>query len=173
MAHFISAVLLKGDFDSKIATMFDLQGVSLGFDITLFWLDIRYTEYWSGKLCIPGTLKTPLRVNESELLFPDDRVTAHLMAQITGTTHPLFAIIATEYFGGIGEQAAALYQGETLITDDEQASDYGSINQDLRGLGVERQETKDEFDTVGLSNYRSIPSKFSEIVEKYLDSNVS
>jgi len=45
MAHHISAVLLKGEFDSKIAASFDLQGVSLGFDITLFWLDIRAAEY--------------------------------------------------------------------------------------------------------------------------------
>jgi len=172
MAHFISAALLKGDFDTKIAATFDLQAVPLGFDITLFWLDIRYTEYWGDKLCILGTLKTPLRVNKSELLFPDDRVIVHLMSHITGTTSPLYAIIATEYFGGIGEQAAALYRGETLITDDEQASDYGSINQVLRGLGVDSQENMDEFDTLGLSNYRRIPSNFLDIVENYPDKNI-
>ncbi|BAZ18387.1 hypothetical protein NIES4071_102720 (plasmid) [Calothrix sp. NIES-4071] len=167
MGHNISGVLLKGNFDAKIAVAFDLQFVSVGFDITLFWLNIHYTEYWSKKLNVPGILEAPDQVDEIRLLFPSERVVAHMMALITATSTPLYAIIVTDYFGGIGTQAAALYKGETLITDDEHAFDYGSINQVLRGLGVKATRGLDEFDTIGLSNYRSIPYDFLEVIEKY------
>jgi stage V sporulation protein SpoVS len=64
-------------------------------------------------------------------------------------------VVLTQYFGGAGTQAAVLIErGEIrlgpLVGD-------GSINQVLKALGVERDEgtTHDEFDALGLRQWRS------------------
>lgn len=64
----------------------------------------------------------------------------------------IFAIIQTDYFGGIGNQYACVFKGK--INLDKSIS---RINDALRILGVRAKLPLDEFDTVGLSEYRSKP----------------
>ena len=73
--------------------------------------------------------------------------------------------LETEYFGGAGEQSAALWAGGQLVLGplSLHVDGYGAgrprslwpINAVLRGLGVETDGRMDEFDAIGLGNYRS------------------
>jgi hypothetical protein len=49
----------------------------------------------------------------------------------------------------MGEQAASLYQNEKLILENK------TINEVLKELGVIREHSKDEFDTINLGEYRA------------------
>lgn len=79
------------------------------------------------------------------------------------------AYIETDYFGGIGSQSAILFENsqikiKPLKTEtfwDEKAYNYyhkpegeNAINIVLKELGVYRKKGKDEFDSIGLCNYR-------------------
>lgn len=70
-----------------------------------------------------------------------------------------YAIICTDYFGGVGTQWAGVFVGKKLIN-----TEY-TINKALSILGVKTQPNFDEFDTVGLSSPRHNP----EYLEKYVD----
>ncbi len=61
--------------------------------------------------------------------------------------------ITTDYFGGLGEQTATFYHSAGKF--EEMVNDFGPINQGLKKLGIQRQDLLDEFDTIGLGNYRS------------------
>lgn len=58
-----------------------------------------------------------------------------------------FLTIFTDYFGGCGEQGCQLHIKETI-------SPEVSINEGLRNLGIIREKDNDEFDTIGLGNFR-------------------
>ncbi len=163
MGHQITAILLKGPYDPALALEHDLWAVPMKYDLTLFWTHLFHAEYWQHRLGITGFLDVPPVVKEDMGMFPDHRVIAHLMARITATQEPLFAVIATDYFGGVGDQGAALYRGETLIPGSV------SINAALQGLGVVKQNGLDEFDTLGLSQHRRLPDEFRDLIENYPD----
>ena len=157
MGHCISAVILKGDFDSEVANSYDLHGIELSSDLTMFLLDHYYTAFWGKMLDISGEL--PVNQPKS-IVFPNDLVVADLMTKITNQAKPLYALIQTDYFGGVGEQWADVYQGNCLVRDKTT-----QINSALSFLGVKGQNGMDEFDTVGLGNYRSMPDD----LDKYVD----
>ena len=78
-------------------------------------------------------------------------------------TGPL-AYVETGYFGGIGHQAAVLWQDGTLImgplvmkTEDNRGRppSLWPINAVLRKLGIECKDGEDEFASFGLGFYRS------------------
>lgn len=63
------------------------------------------------------------------------------------------AYVETDYFGGVGNQAAMVWRaGEVIMpaTKDE----AGPINAALRLLGVKARPPHDEFDSVGLGAHR-------------------
>ncbi len=81
------------------------------------------------------------------------------------------AYIETDYFGGIGTQAAVLYENGQIqkgplfseIVWDRVESQYlkkpdgiEAINQVLQNMGVWCKDGRDEFDMLGLPNYRSM-----------------
>ncbi|MBV1909351.1 MAG: hypothetical protein KUG78_08510 [Kangiellaceae bacterium] len=72
-----------------------------------------------------------------------------------------FAIICTDYFGGVGEQIAAVYQGDTQKFPPSE----DGISNALKEIGVKRSLFKDEFDTIGLGKYRNWDGLF----DKYED----
>jgi hypothetical protein len=72
---------------------------------------------------------------------------------------PLFAVIETDYFGGRGDQAAAVYQGEKEVMAPAVGA-VGPINQALRYLGVQATAGMDEFATVGLGRFRDFDEFF-------------
>lgn len=71
---------------------------------------------------------------------------AHL---ITWDMFPEYIEVNTDYFGGIGEQSCIYYKRG------EFPKNLQSINEGLILLGVKKESGMDEFDTVGLGNYRS------------------
>jgi hypothetical protein len=65
-----------------------------------------------------------------------------------------FGYLETNYFGGAGTQCAGAWHGhETLV---EPAMREDAVNDVLRALGVVRTFGRDEWDTVGLGDLRSV-----------------
>jgi hypothetical protein len=60
----------------------------------------------------------------------------------------------TEYFGGMGTQAALAIKDGCRLTKPPEVGD-GSINRALRMIGVFKQAPLDEFDHVGISMHRN------------------
>ena len=154
MPHNITALILKGKYDKEIANKYDLAGKDLGFNLTLFHVDHYYSAYWQFKLGLSGSLRT----TNSCVIFPTEIVLAELMKKVAVYSNFEFAIILTDYFGGIGSQYASVYENEILASES-----ITTINQALKFLGVPRKYDLDEFDTVGLVNIRSQP----DILDKY------
>ena len=67
------------------------------------------------------------------------------------------AKISTDYFGGAGHQEAKLFVNNKKVYDksDEQDWSVKPINDVLKEMGVQRISGQDEFDTIGLGNYRT------------------
>lgn len=64
------------------------------------------------------------------------------------TSGKIFSKIETDYFGGFGEQSAVIF-------DNGLKKPVDSINDALKIMGVKKKSGMDEFDTIGLGNYRS------------------
>jgi hypothetical protein len=76
--------------------------------------------------------------------------------------------VETDYFGGIGTQAAIVWRHSTIYGPYQSATRYEhdrlisvpaeqrAINRALQLLGVQRGTAIDEFDALGLGHYRSI-----------------
>lgn len=70
--------------------------------------------------------------------------------------------IETEYFGGTGSQAAAVFVDGEMVLAEHQADTRdthrrdGPINKALRLLGVSASGGRDEFDTLGLGRFRDV-----------------
>ena len=149
MGHHISAVLLQGPFDEQRARSFGLRPIPLIPAITLFPLEAGYCDHWSERLGIAGS------VSDRPLL--NGRVVHHMMWEVG--REPLFAVIETDYFGGVGDQAAAVYRGDKEVMAPAVGA-VGPINQALRHLGVQAAAGTDEFDAVGLGRFRDLHDLF-------------
>jgi len=149
--------LLKGSYDKLKAQKYDLIGVPLGYDITMFHIDHYYTAYWQKRLKVSGYLKT---YGVKHACFPSEAVIAVLIGEISTMPNSQYAIILTDYCGGIGEQVAHVYKHDQLAS-----KEVTTINQALSFLGVITKKGVDEFDTIGLSAHRTQP----EYLEKYVD----
>ncbi|MBB6052253.1 hypothetical protein [Armatimonas rosea] len=150
MGHSISGLLLKGPYEPVRAAQLGMPSRSLPFDLTLFFCEWRLAEYWSRILGISGELPIPDSIAPP---YPRDQVLITLMQTITQQPEPLFAILATDYFGGIGSQAAFVFQGERRVTPEGE----DSINAALVRLGVISVPGHDAFETLGLDKIRSMP----------------
>lgn len=66
-------------------------------------------------------------------------------------------VISTDYFGGAGHQEAKLFVNNKKEHDESSEINYSvrPINDVLKMIGVVKKEGQDEFDTIGLSNFRS------------------
>lgn len=67
------------------------------------------------------------------------------------------AKIETDYFGGPGYQEAKLFVNNKKEYDESSEFDYmiSPINDVLKMMDIIKKEGMDEFDTIGLGNYRS------------------
>ncbi len=66
------------------------------------------------------------------------------------------AYVLTEYFGGMGAQAAITFIDGREVVSPQSAKGAGPIDQALRRIGVVRTEAGDEFDTIGLGQRRTM-----------------
>ena len=66
------------------------------------------------------------------------------------------AKISTDYFGGAGHQEAKLFVNNKKEYDESSETNYmvSPINDVLKMIGVIKKGSSDEFDTIGLSNFR-------------------
>ncbi len=76
-----------------------------------------------------------------------DTTCTHFFVKELGLTK--FAIIFTDYFGGIGEQIAVVYENGKQIM----VPTTDGINAALEMLGVQKNGKKDEFDSINLRKY--------------------
>ncbi|RJQ71692.1 hypothetical protein D5S17_28295 [Pseudonocardiaceae bacterium YIM PH 21723] len=90
----------------------------------------------------------------------DERVDIDELAAAMSASRPIAAVTA-EFFGGIGEQTAVVWdRGELafgpvfLDEDDSRSVQDTPISQALRFLGVQRTADQDEFDVAGLGRLR-------------------
>ncbi|MBN2695132.1 hypothetical protein JXR93_10765 [bacterium] len=157
MGHNITAIILKDNYNKTVAESFGLFGKELPFSLTLFHIDHYQTACWQYELKTIGQLETSITDN---LIFPTEIAISEVVKNISINKKPLYAIIQTDYFGGVGNQYASIYQYKNNI--DKNAK---TINQVLIHLGVKRDGEFDEFDTIGLGNIRSQP----DIFDKYID----
>ncbi len=144
MGHHISAALLRGPFDEPTARSFGPTPIPLTPEVTLFPLDADYCDHWAERLGIAGFVSGRPLLN--------CRVVHHLMRQLAA--EPLFAVIETDYFGGRGDQAAAVYRGDEEVMAPA-VGEVGPINEALRHLSVHASPGEDEFDAVGLGRFRN------------------
>lgn len=162
MGHNITALILKGKYDKEIAKNYDLVSKEIGFNLTLFHVDHYYSAYWQFKFGLKEYLKTP---PTNYMIFPTELALAEIMKKISTNNDIEFAIISTDYFGGMGSQFASVYKNETLASES-----ITTISKALEFLGVKREKGLDEFDTVGLGNIRSQPDildKYRELCDKH------
>lgn len=151
MAHHISAVVVAGEVDLDRAREFDAKIVPCLDGFTLIALEADYVDVWAGKLDIHDGTDTPPLLN--------CRVVHHIVRQIAPDA--TFAVIETEYFGGVGDQSAAVYRGDEEIMP-PRTGQTGTINEALRLIGVRRQPGRDEFDSLGLGQYRDWDDLFRD-----------
>jgi hypothetical protein len=160
MGHNITAIILKGDFDKELAREFGLLEKNLRFELTLFHIDGWYAACWQHLLKTEGALEITNVNKDHFMIIPSEIALAEIMKRISKQNEPRFAIIITDYFGGVGFQWANVFSGSTNADKTTE-----TINQALRFLGVNAKKGLDEFDTVGLDKIRSQP----EYLEKYRD----
>jgi hypothetical protein len=67
------------------------------------------------------------------------------------------ALLSTDYFGGSGHQEAKLFVNNKKEYDESSETNYkvSPINDVLKMMGVSKKDGQDEFDTIGLSRFRS------------------
>lgn len=157
MGHNITALILKGAYDKTVAESFGLFGKELPFSLTLFHIDLYQTACWQFELETVGLLETSISDNFS---FPTEIAISEVAKKIAKNENPLYAIIQTNYFGGIGNQYASVYRYKENISKNAK-----TINQVLIHLSVISNGKSDEFGTIGLDKIRSQP----DIFDKYVD----
>jgi hypothetical protein len=69
----------------------------------------------------------------------------------------MIAEISTDYFGGSGSQSAKLFVDNKIEYEGDDEYDYGlsPINDVLKRMYIVKKNGMDEFDTIGLGNYRT------------------
>ena len=146
MGHHIEAIVTKGEIDKELLSKFELPWVSHeGFSI--IGLDAGHSDYWAKKLSIP---------NESSGDIILNCPVTHYFAKELGLKE--YAIIFTDYFGGMGEQYATVYSAGKVVMEETK----GGINQALKTIGVCKNGDLDEFDTICLGRYRSFDEHFTK-----------
>ena len=119
-------------------------------------MNANHSDYWADQLDIG------FGNSHSEVTI--DRSFAHYVAAMI--TEGDYALVETDYFGGAGDQASAVYRkGRDLPLFASDRVPHGAINEALKVIGVRAEAGADEFDTLGLGAYRN----FEEYFDHYYD----
>ncbi|WP_306363366.1 hypothetical protein [Nocardia sp. CC227C] len=159
MSHAITALILPDPISAEAADRWDLVAVPLPGDLTLLHVTHYYTAYWQARLGISSYLEIPSEAPGRPGLFPREGVVTTIAIELAARPDSSFAVVLTDYFGGTGEQWAAMSIGGRPVRS------VNSINTALRALGVRATAGSDEFDTVGLAAHRSTP----DYLDRYID----
>lgn len=152
MPHSIVAIITKDKIDKERAKYYDLVLFSEN-NFTIIGLSGSHSEYWAKKLKIYD--------DYSDFFGYPDGVFINITLKMTEDIGiKKFALVATDYFGGLGSQAGRIFEnGNEIFLDgynDQEPLFKGTrINDVLKYIGVKRGKKSDEFDTINLSKYRS------------------
>ena len=91
------------------------------------------------------------RLGTGPRLVPFYRLSPARLAAVRALGEPI-AYIETDYHGGHCTQCAGVWTNERTLVEPHQAD--GAVNTALRALGVVAASGKDEWDTIGLTQYR-------------------
>jgi hypothetical protein len=137
MGHNISAIIGKKPINEQKLKSYQLA-LAYESDFAIVILDQDSMWYWADELNLSVDSESERIRWACELSF--------FFAREIGMTK--YAIINTDYFAGMGGQAASLYENGIAILPEK------SINEVLNALGVIQEAGKDEFDTLNLGEYR-------------------
>jgi hypothetical protein len=151
MGHCLSGVLVHSNYDDGAIKKFDLRPVKLLANIVLLPTTNCYLDHWEKVLDVTGSV--------SDRPFSNVCVLHHMVRQAVGAGR--YAVFDTDYFGGQGDQSAAVYEKENVIMPPTVAA-KGPINAALRLLGVHRGLFTDAFARVGLDRYRQSDDFYSD-----------
>jgi hypothetical protein len=154
MGHQITAIVTGLPIDEQKAQEFDLP-VFIENGYRIIGLDVAHTDYWTERL--------NFQYIDDDVEIPLDCETTHYFAEELGISK--YAIIHTDYLGGVGDQFAAVYEHGCVVM----AAEADGINRALRLIGVKCLPGLDEFDSINLSRYRHFDRHF----EKYWDNSMS
>lgn len=157
MGHNISALIIAAPYDRALAESYGLIERLAWQHVTVFPISHYWSGYWQVKR---GNVDGQLHRPPGSHLLPTEGSCRAIAREITGLPAPRFAVIFTDYFGGNGEQVAVAYEGERLI-----GGDNPRVNTVLRELGVVRADGLDEWDTIGLADFRHDPDHLERFVE--------
>ncbi len=150
--HSLTAIIARSELITRVHERLDLAvaRVSLAQGLSMLRL-LRPAR----DAITPGRTDPPAG-------FYDLWQVAALLAELS--THGPIAYVETEYFGGVGDQAAAVYSNGALVysvgivdLDDPRHGGIGNINGALELLGVDVGDGVDAFDAVGLSTLQEPP----------------
>ena len=145
MGHVIDAIVGRTPIVEETVRKYGLA-VVFENEYAIIFLDPYHIDYWSDYLQLNIESKSE-KVNwDCDLVL--------FWAKELGLSK--FAIINTDYFGGIGVQGACVYNGDIKIMAD------GSINRALEELGVRYNGKTDPFDVLQLYKYRNTEDYYSE-----------
>jgi hypothetical protein len=155
MGQHISAIICKPSVDVERASEFDLPIIRSG-DFVILPMDARHSDDWTERLGIG------FGGSHSKVIF-DGRFAHHVAAIVAEVD---YALIETDYFGGAGDQVAAVYLiGQELPIFASDRVPSGAINEALKLIGVHARKGSDEFDTLGLGAYRDFEDYFEHYYE--------
>ncbi|NED16213.1 hypothetical protein [Streptomyces sp. SID9124] len=159
MTHAVCALVVTGQVDTPKAESLGLHARLTYADISVFPIDHYFSGYWAAVRGNRAQLDLPRDVLAESVTFPGDAVLLDLVREVTHEERPRFAVIQTDYFGGMGGQWAAAFDGEVRVTPDG-----ATINRALEALGVRATATEDAFDVVGLGTFRHNPDHLDAYV---------
>ncbi len=151
MGHRITAIVTKLPINKGKADYYDVP-VNIHEGYAIIGLYAPHSDYWAEKLGIADNSS-----KGSSIIL--DNSTTHFIAN--EICQGMYALINTDYFGGIGEQHAGVFRDGNA----ELPVKTGAINECLKFIGVQAREELDEFDTIRLGKYRN----FDAFFEKYWD----
>src|SRR5690349_5094408 len=105
MGHAIQAVLLAGICQADAARRWDVVPVSLARGWSLVHITHYFSAYWQAKLGVEARLEIPANFG---VTFPAEGVLHRMVVDLAGGRVP-FAVIMTDYFGGVGDQWAVAF----------------------------------------------------------------
>lgn len=144
MGHCIQVFIGKQELIEKLAVEQNQTFVSLKQGYAMMYLLDQYDE-------ILESVNVRYEFEETLDYFTSE---IHDMMQ-QYSLYDMLAYIETDYSGGFGTQAGVLFSdGKMVIAP---TKEKGIIDKILRQMGVCRETEKDEFDSLGLGNYRSMP----------------
>ncbi|HVY89495.1 MAG TPA: hypothetical protein VG942_11540 [Hyphomonadaceae bacterium] len=148
MTHSVQLLIGK---DPAIGRFLNRWKVARTVELAGGWLVVPMEEklYTAIEAASPGTTR-PAQLDLSPLGLEEAMIAA---------THDGGALvyIETDYWGGTGGQSAmAVADGLVTRQPERSRGAGGPVNSALRAIGVTRQGDKDEFDTIGLGERRTM-----------------